>query len=56
MLISEQRYSNLNKVYYRDLKSLNDSQRKYDENYLTTKFLYALASAGLGGIVRQYTL
>lgn len=56
MLISEQKYSNLNKVYYRGLKNLNDSRRKYDEIYLTTKFLYALANAGLDGIVRQYTL
>lgn len=56
MILSEQKYSNLNKIYYRGLKNKNDNYRKYDEIYLTTKFLYAFAYAGFSGIVKQYRL
>lgn len=47
MILSEQKYTNLNRLYYRGLSK--DGGRGYRETYFTTDFLYALAYAGLEG-------
>ena len=55
MLISEQKYANKNRLYYRGLADNDKSSKFYKETYLTTRLIYALAySFGLKGIVEVY--
>ena len=57
MLISEQKYANKNRLYYRGLANNDKSSKFYKETYLTTRLIYALAySFGLKGIVEVYRL
>lgn len=54
MLISEQKYTNKNRLYYRGLKK--NGQKNFQEIYLTTKFNYALSYARYDGKVEIYRL
>lgn len=56
MILREQRHTNLSRSYCRGLKNRNLADRQYDEIYLTTKFSYALAYAGVDGIIEEYLL
>ena len=57
MIISEQKYTNRNRLYYRGLTEYDESSKLYRETYLTTRLIYALAySFGLKGIVEVYRL
>ena len=57
MLISEQKYTNKNRLYYRGLADNDKSVKFYKETYLTTRLIYALTySFGLNGIVEVYRL
>ena len=57
MLISEQKYANKNRLYYRGLADNDKSSKFYKETYLTTRLIYALAySFGLKGVVEVYRL
>lgn len=56
MILKEQRHANLSRSYYRGLRDRNPAARQYDEIYLTTKFSYALAYAGVDGTVEEYLL
>ena len=57
MIISEQKYTNKNRLYYRGLADDDKNSKFYKETYLTTRLIYALAySFGLSGIVEVYRL
>lgn len=56
MLISEQKLANLGRIYYRGLRSINPSEKRYTKTYLTTRFVYALVYATRNGIIEQCCL
>lgn len=57
MLISEQKYSNKNRLYYHGkIKDFDASKSSFEELYLTTKKTYALPYAGRNGVVEVYHL
>lgn len=46
MIIKEQRYTNLNRIYYHgQIPGFDNNQKRFSEFYLTTKFLYSLTYA-----------
>lgn len=46
MILEEQRYTNLNRIYYHDqIPNFDNEKRKFKEFYLTTRFLYSLSYA-----------
>lgn len=57
MIISEQKYTNKNRLYYRGISEYDESLKQFKETYLTTRLSYALAySFGLKGNVEVYRL
>lgn len=52
MLINEQKYTNKNRLYYRELR--NNSQKGFQEIYLTNSPIYALSYAGINGQIDIY--
>jgi hypothetical protein len=56
MLISEQKYTNKNRIYYRGLKAKDLSKKGFEEIYLTTDIVYALSYAGINGLIEVYRL
>lgn len=56
MIISEQKYTNLNRKYYRGLLNYDKKNKVYNETYLSTRFAYAFAYSGLNGVVEIYEL
>lgn len=57
MILSEQKYTNTNKLYYRGLSEYNEKNKFCEEVYLSTRLIYSLAySFGLKGVVEVYRL
>lgn len=56
MLISEQKHTNKNRIYYRGLRNNDLNNKQYLETYLTTSLTYSFACSGLGGVIESYRL
>lgn len=56
MLISEQKYTNKNRIYYRGLKEEDLAKKGFKEIYLTTNVVYALSYATINGTIEAYHL
>lgn len=56
MLITEQKYTNKYRIYYRGIKADDISRKNFKEIYLTTKFPYALAYSKMNGVIEEYCL
>lgn len=54
--MTEQKYTNKNRIYYHGFRPLNPPLKSSDEFYLTTSFLYAASYAGKKGKVWSYRL
>lgn len=56
MLISEQKHTNKNRIYYRGLRNNDLNNKQYLETYLTTSLTYSFAYSGLNGVIESYCL
>ena len=56
MVLAEQKYTNLNRIYYHGFNPDKAKKLSCNEFYLTTSFPYAAENAGPNGTVAEFFL